>query len=235
MKNISLGATMVMVLLTAVLCSGCSQPENTTTSQTYDTPEKAIQSFINAVKSNDYDAAISICPAKKIAEGYDYAAYVEKKSMPSGLLIVPSNNEYNTKANADIFKGHFATRVVVFTNTFFILNATDFNEAVENTTDLSTLKNLSVISIDEPYLVNKESYITLMNEQGTFFGADEMTERVALIEFEGKTYVEGFTLLRYGDSWGIQYLYSELASTPSQGTPTAMTQEEYNGLISQDR
>jgi len=55
---------------------------------------------------------------------------------------------------------------------------------------------------------------------GAVQGADELTERVALVMLEGQGYLVGFTLLRYGDGWKVSSQSPPLAGTPSTGVAT---------------
>ena len=62
----------------------------------------------------------------------------------------------------------------------------------------------------------------------TIYGADELTERLALISLDGKLYEVGFTLLRYGDDWRISSQTSALGNTAAVGTAAPTTQDDYD-------
>ena len=60
------------------------------------------------------------------------------------------------------------------------------------------------------------------------YGADEMVERLALIELDGATYGLGLTLLRYGDTWGVSSQTSAMGGTSPLGTAERMTPAEFD-------
>jgi hypothetical protein len=63
------------------------------------------------------------------------------------------------------------------------------------------------------------------------YGADESTERIALISLGGNDFYVGFTLLRYGNNWKINVAYSSLAATPVLGMAVKTTVDEFNAMI----
>jgi len=65
------------------------------------------------------------------------------------------------------------------------------------------------------------------------YGADEIIEGVALLNFNGIFYTEGFQFIRYGKKWTIFSLNSSLLSTSSLGSPHKTTEEEFDNAISE--
>lgn len=87
------------------------------------------------------------------------------------------------------------------------------------------------LGIPSPALVYHERNQENWNRTAAYYGADELTERVVLLLFEGDYYYVGFTLLRYGENWKISNASSALGNTNPLGAPQKITEEEFAELI----
>jgi hypothetical protein len=98
--------------------------------------------------------------------------------------------------------------------------------------DPSRLSNLSLLDIGavDPYFAKDPKYLENAAKRAAIYGADELTERVALVSFEGQTYAIGFTLMRFGDVWKVSSQVSNLTSSNDLGTATPVTLDEYDHL-----
>ena len=65
--------------------------------------------------------------------------------------------------------------------------------------------------------------LAVVAESAREFGADEQTDRVALLDFEGEAFAIGFTLLRYGDGWKVSSQASVLSGLPTWGAAQPMS------------
>jgi hypothetical protein len=94
--------------------------------------------------------------------------------------------------------------------------------------------NIKMIDVNfpDPDYERHERYLENAVKQAATYGADELTERLALFDFEGQTYDVGFTLLRYGDTWKVANQSSPLSGMTSLGTARTTTVEEYEALTS---
>lgn len=94
--------------------------------------------------------------------------------------------------------------------------------------DPSRLAGITLVDIIQPDPERAETELvrSLYAKQATPLGADEATERLAIISFEGATYAVGFTLLRYGDEWRVDYQSSALGGTDPIGIAMPYTVEE---------
>ena len=63
------------------------------------------------------------------------------------------------------------------------------------------------------------------------YGADELTERLALVAWNGKDYAVGFTLVRYGSDWKVLNQVSSLAGTPVTGAAKPVTQSDFDASV----
>jgi hypothetical protein len=63
------------------------------------------------------------------------------------------------------------------------------------------------------------------------YGADELTERLALVQVNGNHYAVGFQLVRYGGDWKVLGQVSNLAGTSSSGAAELTTPEDFAALV----
>jgi hypothetical protein len=100
--------------------------------------------------------------------------------------------------------------------------------------DPARLGDLSVLDIrlPEPEAATDERYLENVARIAATYGADELVERLALIELDGETYGVGFTLLRYGDAWLVSSQASVLGNTSAIGTAEPMTRAEFDDRTS---
>ncbi len=94
--------------------------------------------------------------------------------------------------------------------------------------DPSRLAGITLGDIVQPDPEHAESELTrsLYATMAATLGADDVTERLAIISFEGETYAVGFTLLRYGDEWLVDSQFSPLGGTDPTGIAMPYTVKE---------
>ena len=94
--------------------------------------------------------------------------------------------------------------------------------------DPSRLAGITLIDIVQPDLERAESKLSrsLYARMQATLGADDTTERLAIISFEGETYAVGFTLLRYMDEWLVNFQSSAFGGTDPIGIAMPYTVEE---------
>jgi len=102
-----------------------------------------------------------------------------------------------------------------------------------NEVDPERLAQLQVINtgVPNPAIATSERLLENWNRVAQTYGADELTERVVLVLFEGNYYYMGFTLLRYGNNWKISSASSVLGNLSPLGTPQITTEEQFQELI----
>jgi hypothetical protein len=107
-------------------------------------------------------------------------------------------------------------------------------EAFAAAVDPSRLGGLSVLDIrqPEPEAATDERYLANLARIAATYGADEMTERLALVELDGETFGVGFTLLRYGDAWLVMDQASILGGTSAFGTAEPMSRADFDDRTS---
>lgn len=214
------------------------------------TPEEAIGHFIAAVAENDFKGAMAACDINLSAEQYDTGAQAERVGHIYLQYSAPSEYEFYQAINRANNLGRLAGQMRGFV---FSLTGSEEalamsvgksypleegeNQAVQFIEEVNpnVLKRLSIVRIDLPnsdyyeseqFEVSQKVYIRR-------FGAQELTERYVLYELDGRTYVGGFTLLRFGDNWKIDNLTSITSkfNINLNGNVEEISEEEYLRVI----
>ena len=102
--------------------------------------------------------------------------------------------------------------------------------------DPSRLAGLTVqdIRYSNAKLENDPRVLDNSAKQAAVYDADELTERLALIDVGGQLYQVGFTLLRYGADWKVSSQSAALGGTSPQGVAVPTTREEYDRVTAGD-
>ena len=105
----------------------------------------------------------------------------------------------------------------------------EWAEAFVSQVDPERLAGLEVVDIRFPDAEFEDDprYLENAAERASIYGADELTERLALISFEDQLYDVGFTLLRYGDDWKVLSQVSPLGGMSALGTARPTTAEDF--------
>lgn len=100
--------------------------------------------------------------------------------------------------------------------------------------DWNKLRGLKVVRVDVPHkpLMSRADVIQLLKEQGAVWGAEDLTERIALVQLGDEHYICGFSILKYGSSWRLKDLTSNIASESGYrlGVPEKITPEEFEAF-----
>ena len=239
-RGIAFSITVCIILFT-FLSAAWAQEEAPVSS----TPEEAIGSFVAALCENDLQKALQVCAIEDYAAGYDFVGMVDymKTFMP---LQQMAPSEYGLYAGINAISAMYAltNQIKMMIYSFFVPEVGDGKpmyvggsmddaKAFATTVDPAKLKNLKLVRTDPPMqtLLNSEKNVKAFQRWADIYGADEMTERIALYELDGKTYLGGFVLLRYGEEWRIKSLNSNLAGLSVMGTVEETTPAAYASLL----
>lgn len=225
MKKLVLFLAIIILFL-----SGCSETEFLAT---YVTPEEAVEGYITTIIAKDFQTALRFYPAEQIEEKFDKAAYKKRCQMDYSLSFEEEKSDFAFKT------GYFAVSFLL--DEITVEPDTEINiewfERFFEGTDMDKLEDLKIIRIDSPYLRScdiladeDENFKTI----GEMWGANDYTERIALVSHNDKTYMVGFTLIKYDDSWSIKSTYSNYVNIPSSGGAQPIT-EEYMQYIKPDK
>lgn len=211
---------------------------------TLSTPEDAIKEYLAGVADADVGRILGATAVDEVSEGFRfdlysdriYAFYPQAQYAPSEHLFF-----------ADITRALQAAKILdqVRMLAYSLLSEAPIgSEAVPGTelepdplhwgqefvrqVDPSRLAGITLIDIvqPDPERADSEMMRSLYAKQQATLGADEVSERLAIISFEGETYAVGFTLLRYGDEWFVNLQSSPVAGTDPIGIAMPYTVEE---------
>lgn len=233
----------IIVAVCAGLLAGCQKAEGQPSSATVDltTPESAVTAYVTGIKQQDFNGIIAATATEKMSEGFDFVAFVGRMRSLSFHTPAPSNASLFVALNEADFTAQFARKVK-----FLIYGLMTTSEAVKGVTvpmkedgakdfmsvvSADRLKGLELvkIGIPNPALQNSEVNQRNRNELAKTYGADTITERVALLSFEGLHFVVGFSVIRYGDEWRVYSQESPIAN--QTGVPTRITPEEFEAML----
>jgi len=210
----------------------------------FDTPEEAITFYIQSVAEGEVSELMQATAVDEMSENFRFDLYVQRLRALNLQSPAPSDDTFY----AEINKAQFSSQVLFQTRnlTYGLLTsesqlidgqmivlpedeAADFVTGFVNEVDPERLAQLQVITIavPSPELAQSERNVENWDRLARVYGADELTERVALLLFEGDYYYVGFTLLRYEDDWKISSVNSALGNTSSLGAPVQITEEEF--------
>lgn len=208
---------------------------------TLDTPERAIALYLEGLAQNDLNLLLQACAIDEMSTNFDFAAQVERlQAMILPASPAPTAYPFYRDLNRAQLTAQLLNQVKLFA--LSLLSGTEINgQPILNLTpkavdqfvaavDPGRLATLTLVKVALPNaeIMGSTRYVENMRRAAKIYGAAEMTERVALLSFEAQSYVVGFTLLRYGETWQISSQSSPLAGTPVWGTPLPMTVEEFD-------
>ncbi|MCZ7449935.1 hypothetical protein O8B93_20335 [Agrobacterium rhizogenes] len=207
------------------------------------TPEKAISAYIDAVAHQDFKAIIAATATDKMSAQFDFVAFASRLQMLSASSAMPPTDPLFIEINRAKFTSQISQQVQLLiyglmTKDDFVNNNTmridaagagDFASMVR----ADRLKGLSLVKvgIPNPEMMNNKIHQANMALIAGNNGADEMTERVALLSFEENQYAIGFTLLRYGEDWAVLSQTSRAAATNGLGAPGRMSPAGFEQML----
>lgn len=203
------------------------------------TPEDAVRAYLQGVANADPDAVLDASAVDAMASGVDFVGWVDRLHawMPF-QAPVPATDPFLVELN----RAQQASQLLSQTRMLLYGLLTDVEldgspvapvdaawaQGLADQLDLARLAELEIgeIAPPDPELMSGERYLDLVAKQAAVYGADELTERVALIALDGRSYVVGFTLMRYDDAWLVSSQSSAIGGTPATGAPIPF--EEWN-------
>ncbi|WP_137150211.1 hypothetical protein [Devosia sp. FKR38] len=221
-------AVLLAGLFAALFVSGAAASDLTT-------PEAAVAAYLDGVASHDLAAVLAASAVEPMSEQFDFPAYVDRYQALNVAVPVPATDPMLVAINRANFTAQIVRQVQFLT--YGLLSTVDIDQgrplpmdaaaasAFAAEIDLSRLEALVVRQIGEVELPadKQPRYRANAAAQAVTYGAYEQVERGAVLDFEGASYLVGFTLLRYGDTWGVSSQSSALLGTSSLGAPQRVT------------
>ena len=205
------------------------------------TPEDAVRAYLAGVAGASTAGLLGASAIAELAAGYRFDLNAERLgvfSFPTDLA--PAEYPFF----ADVDQARQAARILgqVQLLAYSLLSSEPIDEspvvpvdkarveAFARSVDPARLSGLSVVDVRFPdaTFAHNAKYLANAAARAAVYGADELTERLALVSFEGNLYEIGFTLVRYGDDWKVLTQSSALANTSGLGTAKPTTLEEFD-------
>lgn len=197
------------------------------------TPEGAVRIYLDAFKARDLGTLMDVSAANPVAEQVDFVAYVERiRAWLPFQAPAPATDPFLVDLNRvqQLSQLLGQTRML----TYGLLTDVQLDgsavtpvdaawaEAFIDQLDLGRLDGLEIgeIALPDPEIMGSDRYRELTAKQAAVYGADEMTERVAVVSLEGRDWLVGFTLMRFGEAWHVAQQSSAIAGLPPTGAPT---------------
>lgn len=207
------------------------------------TPEKAISAYIDAIAHEDFKAVIAATAVERMSAQFDFVASVNRLQMLSASYPMPPSDPLFVELNRAKFASQISQQVQLLiyslmTTRDFVSSSTVRVDAAGasdfvNSLRADRLKGLSLVKvgIPNPGIMNNKAHQANMALLAASNGADEMTERVALVSFEGSQHAIGFTVLRYGNDWAILSQTSLAAATIGLGGPKRISSAGFDDML----
>ncbi len=210
---------------------------------TYATPEDAVTAYLTGVARADPAAILAASAVDEMSAAFQFGLYVDRlKVMMLTQSMAPATDPFYIQINRSWETTQILTRVRNLAYSLLSTEKVDGSvivadkakaDAFAAQVDPKGLAGLTVKEVRFPRASMKNNARLLGNEAALakVYGADEATERVALIALGQNTYAVGFTLLRYGTSWKVSDQSSALAGSDPLGTAKAISQADFDASV----
>lgn len=239
-----------LALLTTVLSmpvASASVPTNQTSDVTFSTPEDAIRYFFDGVAQGDFSKILQASAINEISKNFRFDLSIDRlRAFMPYQEYAPSTSSFYVELNNATITSRIANQVKIFAYSLLVagddiqydrINRMEMDAALHfmNEVDPARLATLEVkeIGLPDPEIMATSRYQMNAANLARVYGADESTERVARFTFEGNSYMLGFTLLRYDESWKITSTSSPLAGTSALGTSVPISEQEFADMTSE--
>lgn len=222
MKKLVLVAAVIMLGFSIfAACSGA--PKEQTPAEKEAAIAETIEGFTDAMRKQDYDAALQYFAITDYVDGYD--AELSLKRL--GIEVDPPTLEGRVQ-EASTQSGLFMSG--------FLIDLEQGQIAANDETIAALIEkipDLKLLRIDEPMpsANNTESARANYVRRAAVNGADDFVYRTAFYELDGKTYACGFGLMQYGDKWLLYETQCSLLNIPAAMSSFPVSEEEYEEMI----
>jgi hypothetical protein len=198
-----------------------------------------VRQYLAGVAANDADKVFDACAIDEAATRFQFDLQAERLQaiMPSTFLL-PSGYQFYAGLNryGQAYQIFYELRGLAYSlltsqpvDQFTSPVTADQAQQLVKDLDPSQLAGLTVVSVKFPIARYATDAHTLSNfaAEAKVYGADELTERLALFQLNGQYYDVGFTLVRYGSDWKVLNQLSTLAATPTTGAAQQTTPGDF--------
>ena len=207
----------------------------------FPTPEDAVRHYLAGIAAGDVNMLLEASAIDEMSAGFDFAAHVDRlQAMILTTGLAPTEYPMFSEMDRTLVSAQILSQAKLLVYSLLsteTLDGTPIMPADKDTAvafvaqvDPSRLAGLTVLDIrySNPAFEHAPQNLANAARQAAIYGADELTERLALVDLDGKLYEVGFTLMRYGDDWKVSSQSAPLGNTPALGTAVPTTREEYD-------
>jgi hypothetical protein len=207
------------------------------------TPEDAVKAYLAGLAKGNAAALLAATSSAQQATRVQFDAYVDRlKAFTPMVMAGPASDPFYAEVNRAQLQGQLLEQARMLAYSLLDDQVTSANlvspvdaawaTTFATTTSTAKLAGLTVTEVAFP-LASKKDDATLKAawaKSAAAWGADEQTERIALLTLDGRTWLAGFTLLRYGSGWGVSNQAANLIEMDGAGAARPMTPEEFDSL-----
>lgn len=212
------------------------------------TPEEAVCEYVAGVAHADIERVLRTSAAAEMTRGFRFELLVDRVRAFTPAMSGPVHTPFFAEIQESSWRSQLLSQVRMLA--YSLLAPDDLGPVREGTVladvgsawaqelmadlDPTRLASLVVadIGLPEPEMYQSSVNVANMAKLASIYSADELTDRVALLTFEGEQYAIGFTLLRYGDGWKVYQQSSPISGIPPFGVAQPMTADEFVELTS---
>ncbi len=223
--SLLLAAALTLSLFGVLPSPFAAASASAVSSQSFDTPEAAIESFVGYMKAGDYKGILRTCAINTMAQSFDYKVYSELHEgispmyygyLPSDYPDYVAYNKYKLTKEilSDIYNFVISLKLPIeyseiTYNSIFVINEDSFPDNIIEDMAPAKISELNMIDIEKNELKNGDDYLRKRKEEADVFGAEDIQRRTVLFEYEDRYYICGFTLIQYDGRWQVQNLSDE--------------------------
>ncbi len=230
--------------ITAEPVLSASPAPSAPTAVALNTPEAAVTEYLEGLAAGDTTRILAACAVAQSAAGFDFAAFIERLRayVPAGSMapaqypfyvdINRAEQSWQCLHGARSLAYSLLSTEDLVSQPLYDLDAARVEQIVRDL-DPARLANMQLLGVGAPTpsIMATERYKANAAALAAVYGADESTERVALLSLDGATWLAGFRLMRYGDTWSISAPSSPLAGTSAMGNATPISPAEFAALL----
>jgi hypothetical protein len=203
------------------------------------TPEAAVKLYIESVAASDFACASRAYAAHELAR-VDFTALVGWVGVfNAGVQNAPAEYPMFAEINELRAKAEMAQATKFFVYRLLTDKDPGGSQAVTSEAEIrafvgavnpAQLAMLRVVRIDQPRKSLSDDTQVLFKKVAARYGADEITERVALYKLSDQFFWSGFQLARYNKAWKI-FQFASFYAGPPGGDKATTTVAEYEARI----
>ncbi len=210
------------------------------------TPDLAVRAYIQALAAGDLAALLDATAIDEMAAGYRFDLLTKRLGAWTPSTLPPSDYPLYAAMNREFLESRLLGQTVQLAYSLLSDQPTGEGAGIQMSdaqvdffladVDPARLASLELIDsrFPDPKWEHDERAVANAQQTAATYGADEWTERLALVSFDDALYEVGFSLLRYGGEWKVQGQSSAYGNMSVFGAARPTTKELYERHVSGD-